>query len=115
MLPYDYPVIPPAVPEPCMMDSLFDFRTSRIQILSGLGKEALSNLLKKGDITDAEYWAAVETDTRQPLSVHLPYLQSRHGLNTVECLLKPSAMRFNRQPDAGQQRNNEYCRQSTQA
>ncbi|KAB7703048.1 SidA/IucD/PvdA family monooxygenase [Plesiomonas shigelloides] len=66
---------PPAVPEPGIMDSRFDFRIARIQILSGLEKEALCNLLKKGDITDAEYRAALETDPRQTISVHLPYSQ----------------------------------------
>ncbi|EFT2485913.1 hypothetical protein HVH02_004924 [Salmonella enterica] len=59
-----------------MMDSLFDFRAARILILSGLGTESLRNLLKKGDITDAEYRAAVETDPRESLSVHLPYSQT---------------------------------------
>ena len=70
-----YLASPPAVPEPGMMDSLFDFQAARIQILSGLGTEALRNLLKKGDITDTEYWAAVDTDPRQSLSVDLPYSQ----------------------------------------
>lgn len=42
---------------------------------SWLEKEALCNLLKKGDITAAEYRAAVETDPRQTISVHLPYSQ----------------------------------------
>ncbi|BEH98463.1 hypothetical protein KB20921_12210 [Edwardsiella ictaluri] len=51
------------------MDSLSDFRATRIQMLSGPGKE----LLKKGDITDAEYRAAVKADPRLSLSVHPPY------------------------------------------
>ncbi|MDU3801285.1 MAG: hypothetical protein E7G54_11385 [Streptococcus sp.] len=33
-------------------------------------------LLKKGDITDAEYRAALEIDPRQSISVHLPYSQT---------------------------------------
>ncbi|MGR7464251.1 hypothetical protein ACU60T_23965 [Klebsiella aerogenes] len=59
-----------------MMESLFDFRAARIRILSGLGNDAFSYLLKKGDITDAEYHAALETEPRQSLSVHLPYSQT---------------------------------------
>ncbi|EKC3541298.1 hypothetical protein OD632_005514 [Salmonella enterica] len=59
-----------------MMDCLFDFQTARIRILSGLGNDALSYLLKKGDITDAEYRAALETDPRLSLSIHLPYSQT---------------------------------------
>lgn len=51
---------PPAFPEHGMMDSLFDFRIARIRILSGLGNDALGYLLKKGDITDAEFRAALE-------------------------------------------------------
>lgn len=70
-----YLVNPPTVQDPGIMDSMFDFRIARIQILSGLEKEALCNLLKKGDITDAEYRAAVKTDPRQTISVHLPYSQ----------------------------------------
>lgn len=35
-------------------------RIARIRILSGLGNDALGYLLKKGDITDAEYRAALE-------------------------------------------------------
>ena len=67
-----YLTSPPAAPEPGTMNSLFDFRAARIRILSGLGNDALGYLLKKGDITDAQYRAAVETDPRQSLSVHLP-------------------------------------------
>ncbi len=58
------------------MDSLFDFRAAKIRILSGLRNDALGYLLKKGDITDAEYQAALETDPRQLLTVHLPYSQT---------------------------------------
>ncbi|HIF9194801.1 TPA: flavin-containing monooxygenase [Photobacterium damselae] len=71
-----YLASPPETPEPGMMDSLFDFRAARIRILSGLGNDALGYLLKKGDITDAEHQAALETDPRQSLSVHLPYSQT---------------------------------------
>ncbi|MBS4251670.1 hypothetical protein F3188_25765 [Escherichia coli] len=38
--------------------------------------DALGYLLKKGDITDAEYRAALEIDPRQSISVHLPYSQT---------------------------------------
>ncbi|EOQ0202663.1 monooxygenase, partial [Escherichia coli] len=71
-----YLATPPAFPEHGMMDSLFDFRIARIRILSGLGNDALGYLLKKGDITDAEYRAALEIDPRQSISVHLPYSQT---------------------------------------
>ena len=67
---------PPAVPELGMMDNLFDFQTAKIQVLSGLGKEVLDNLLKNGDITEEEYQAAIETDPRLSLAVHLPYSQT---------------------------------------
>ncbi|MDF9148100.1 monooxygenase [Escherichia coli] len=71
-----YLATPPAFPEHGMMDSLFEFRIARIRILSGLGNDALGYLLKKGDITDAEYRAALEIDPRQSISVHLPYSQT---------------------------------------
>lgn len=51
-------------------------RIARIRILSGLGNDALGYLLKKGDITDAEYRAALEIDHKQSISVHLPYSQT---------------------------------------
>lgn len=57
------------------MDSMFDFSTAKILILSGLGKDALRYLLDKGDITDAEYRAAVESDPQKSISPHLPYSQ----------------------------------------
>ncbi|ASO86471.1 hypothetical protein AC48_3450 [Escherichia coli 2-427-07_S3_C3] len=52
------------------------FGCARIRILSGLGNNALDYLLKKGDITDAEYRAALEIDPLQSISVHLPYSQT---------------------------------------
>ncbi|KDT29367.1 hypothetical protein AD18_4710 [Escherichia coli 3-475-03_S4_C2] len=51
-------------------------RVARIRILSGLGNDALGYLLKKGDITDEEYRAALEIDPRQSISVPLPYSQT---------------------------------------
>ncbi|WP_168385853.1 flavin-containing monooxygenase [Erwinia amylovora] len=64
---------PPAIPEPGIIDNMLDFSTAKIQILSGLGKDALGHLLRKGDITDAEYRAAVNTDPRGSISAYLPY------------------------------------------
>lgn len=66
---------PPADPDPGMMDVMFYFQTARIQILSGLGKDALSYLLKKGDITNDEYRAVVEADPQGSLPADLPYSQ----------------------------------------
>lgn len=56
-----------------MMDRMFDFQTARLQIFSGLGKDTLSYLLRKGDITDAEYQEAMEIDPGLSLPAHLPY------------------------------------------
>lgn len=70
-----YLVKPPVAPEPGMMDRIFDFRIARIKILSGLGKDALNYLLRKGDITDDEYRAALAADPQASLPAHLPYSQ----------------------------------------
>lgn len=66
---------PPVTPEPGMIDNMFDFSTAKIQILSGLGREVLSHLLSKGDITDAEYRAAVGKEPQESISAYLPYSQ----------------------------------------
>ncbi|MBA0216173.1 hypothetical protein DMB84_019900 [Pectobacterium aquaticum] len=58
-----------------MIDNMFDFSTAKIQILSGLGREVLSHLLSKGDITDAEYRAAVGKEPQESISAYLPYSQ----------------------------------------
>lgn len=64
---------PPAIPEPGIIDNMLDVSTAKIQILSGLGKDALGHFLRKGDITDAQYRAAVNTDPRGSISAYLPY------------------------------------------
>lgn len=66
---------PPLKSEPGIMDSMFDFSTAKILILSGLGKDALRYLLDKSDITDAEYRAAIESDPQESISLYLPYSQ----------------------------------------
>lgn len=40
------------------------------------GKRCSRLFTEKGDITDAEYRAALEIDPRQSISVHLPYSQT---------------------------------------
>ncbi|MGE0905792.1 hypothetical protein AB4M30_10825 [Escherichia coli] len=59
-----------------MMDSLFDFRMRQNTHTVRAGKQCSRLFTEKGDITDAEYRAALEIDPLQSISVHLPYSQT---------------------------------------
>ncbi|UIN02611.1 hypothetical protein [Yersinia ruckeri] len=66
----------PDEPERGRMDGQFNFETARVQILAGLGKETLTGIFKKGDISETDYHAALATKRPDIIIATLPYSQS---------------------------------------
>lgn len=58
------------------MDGRFDFETARIQILARLWEKHLTGLFKKGNISEADYHAALAIKRPNIIIATLPYSQS---------------------------------------
>ncbi|MCK8302755.1 monooxygenase, partial [Erwinia amylovora] len=56
-----------------ILDNLLDFCIATFLLLSGVCIVALFHFIRKFYFSDAQFWAAVNTDTRGSFSAFLPF------------------------------------------